>query len=131
MSVKNAGPIAHYRHLNFGQRVVRDWKLNKWKYLRYDNLKETIQYVPFCIFHPARVLNFALMLFTEPINIFHHQALFFINELLISFDALEFLLFLLEISLKRPVCPVYKNACIRTEVLIIIQLHSRRDNTLF
>ena len=33
MSVKNAGPIAHYRHLSFGQRVVRDWKLNKWKYL--------------------------------------------------------------------------------------------------
>ena len=33
MSVKNASPIAHYRHLSFGQRVVRDWKLNKWKLL--------------------------------------------------------------------------------------------------
>ena len=33
MSVKSANPVAHYRHLSFGQRVVRDWKLNKWKYL--------------------------------------------------------------------------------------------------
>ena len=27
-----AKPV-HYRHLSFGQRVLRDWKLNKWKYL--------------------------------------------------------------------------------------------------
>ena len=35
MTVKGNAPVAHYRQLNFAQRVVRDWKLNKWKYLLF------------------------------------------------------------------------------------------------
>lgn len=33
MTARSGKVVAHYRHLNFAQRVVRDWKLNKWKYV--------------------------------------------------------------------------------------------------
>ena len=32
MTVKSAPQVINHRNLTFGQRVVRDWKLNKWKY---------------------------------------------------------------------------------------------------
>ena len=33
MTTKAAPKVVNHRHLSFGQRVIRDWKLNKWKYL--------------------------------------------------------------------------------------------------
>ena len=33
MTVKSAPQVINHRNLNFGQRVLRDWKLNKWKYI--------------------------------------------------------------------------------------------------
>ena len=33
MTARSGKVVAHHRHLNFAQRVVRDWKLNKWKYV--------------------------------------------------------------------------------------------------